>query len=137
MKNYLKIGWDYLERLDTSDDPKMKLIRFESYLLTGFLVFAVLLAVFSALMGVFFQFFVVLWFLPKDITLGFVDSILEQYGSLIVLNQDPTIILRSVFVLYDVIFFLITTYIILRIKRRVRNIMNKKVDEIETINEST
>lgn len=137
MKNYLKIGWTYLDRLDQSGDPLMRILRMESYLVTGLLSFAVVLAVFSALMGVFFQFFVILWFLPKKITLEFVDQVLLQYGPLVEFNNDPTIILRSIFVLYDVIFFLLTTFIILKLKRRVRNVMTKKVDEIETDNETT
>ncbi len=125
MKNYVKLAWYYLDQFDQSNNQFIRFVRFELYLV-AFLVFI------SIIVGIFAQFIFTIWFLPKDIVLSGIDQFMIQYGSVLQFTNDFGIVFDNIFILYDVIFFLFITFITLKLKRRIRNSMDKKMDELET-----
>ncbi len=85
----------------------------------------------SAFIGLFFQFFVFLWVLPKEIVVSFVNYFTLQYESVFHFSQNPAIILQSSLILMDVLMFFIGSFIAIKIKRKIKQKMNDKIEEKE------
>ncbi len=125
MKNYLKIASFHLDRFDKSQNPWVRLVRYELYLI-GFVV------ILTSLTGVILQFLFVIWFLPKEMIVKVVDQIVLQYGSLLFFTNDPLTAIRTSWILVDIIMFFIGSFILIKIKRKIRASMENKIEENES-----
>ena len=124
MKNYFRVMWDYIDQFDKSENNAIRIIRIEFYLIA-------ILVLASATLGVIFQFIFTIWFLPKIVIENGIDQIILQYGSQLTFINDPWLAIRTSWIIIDIIMFLVTTFIILKIKRKVRNHMKDKIEDLE------
>lgn len=122
MKNYLRLFWYYLDQFDTSQNVIVRVIRFEFYFISFFIIF-------TAILSAILSYSLVLIYVPKNIAKQAIEEFQNTYNLFFQLNDNLTLTLTDFSILWDLGFFILITYLLFKIKAKLRVFVNNKLEE--------